>query len=153
MKLNHDYVRDILLYIENNIGYKDSSNPNSHKMIRFGKFFENDIFENYNKEELKYALELLIKEKFVECSKEPHFVDGNLMSANIIGLTWNGHALLDNIRNDTIWNAVKEKSKKIGKVSITTLASTAGTLANAMMTNPNALDNFMQGIANIKGIL
>lgn len=71
------------------------------------------------------------------------------MAADIIGLTWSGHIFLDNIRNDTIWNAVKEKSKKIGKVSITALASAAGGLANAMMTDPNALNNFLQGIDNI----
>lgn len=28
MRLNHDYVRDILLFIEKDLDYKDSSNPN-----------------------------------------------------------------------------------------------------------------------------
>ena len=149
MRLNHDYVRDILLYIEKNLDYKDSSNPSYHKEMIFGKLLADDTFCNHNKEELTYALELLIKEHFIECAKEPYFVRGSLMSADIIGLTWNGHAFLDNIRNDTIWNAVKEKSKKIGKVSITALASAAGGLANAMMTDPNALNNFLQGIDNI----
>lgn len=147
MRLNHDYVRDILLYIEKNLGYDEFYN--THKEIHHGKLLCDEHFANYDKQELTYALELLIKSGFIELAARPNIHDGNINSARIIGLTWNGHELLDNIRDDTIWNAVKEKSKKIGKVSITALASAAGGLANAMMTDPNALNNFLQGIDNI----
>lgn len=147
MRLNHDYVRDILLYIEKNLGYEEFSNM--HKEIHYGKLLCDEHFANYDKQELTYALELLIKSGFIELAARPNIHDGHINTARIIGLTWNGHELLDNIRNDTIWNAVKEKSKKIGKVSITALASAAGGLANAMMTDPNALNNFLQGIDNI----
>lgn len=149
MRLNHDYVRDILLYIEEKLNYEDSSNPAYHKNIFFGKLLTDNYFEKYDKQELTYALELLIKERFIDCEKEPYFVRGSLMSADIIGLTWNGHAFLDNIRNDTAWNAVKEKAKKVGNVSIIAMAGAAGQLATAMLTDPNALNNFLQGTTNI----
>ena len=68
----------------------------------------------FRSQELVYALELLLKEHFIECADKPYFVDGNLMTARIIGLTWSGHELLDNVRNDTVWSAVKQKAKKFG---------------------------------------
>ena len=149
MRLNHDCIRDILLYIEKKLDYEDPSNPTYHKDIFFGILLTDNYFEKYDKQELTYALELLIKEKFIDCEKEPYFVRGGLMNANIIGLTWNGHAFLDDIRNDTTWNAVKEKSKKVGSVSIMAMAGAAGQLATAMLTDPNALNNFLQGTANV----
>ena len=151
MKLNHDYVRDILLYIEENLYYEDSQSatPNKHQEISDGQLLCDDYFKNHNKQELAYALELLLQEGFIACAERPYFVKGNLQIARIIGLTWSGHTLLDNIRNDTVWNAVKQKSKRIGGVSIIALANAAGALANAMMTDPNALNNFIQGINNV----
>lgn len=150
MKLNADCVRDILLYIEENVNYEDSSNPTFHNELMFGKLLADDTFKKYNKEELTYALELLIKEHFIECAENPYFVRGALMSANIIGLTWNGYELLDNIRDNTVWGAVKAKAAKFKGLSISTLASSAKILAAALMKDPNAVKNFLQGVENIK---
>ena len=75
------------------------------------------------------------------------------MSADIVGLTWNGHQFLDNVRNDTVWNAVKEKAKQYGQFSIKTLASAAGSLSVALMNDPNAIQNFLQGVGNIVKII
>ena len=149
MRLNHDYVRDILLYIEEKLEYEDPSNPAYHEEMFFGTLLTDSYFEKYDKQELNYALELLVKERFIDCEKEPYFVRGSLMNANIIGLTWNGHAFLDNIRNDTAWNAVKEKTKKVGSASIMAMAGAAGQLATAMLTDSNALNNFLQGTVNV----
>lgn len=149
MRLNADYVRDILLYIEKNLDYKDSSNPNYHNELLFGKLIADNVFSKHNKEELTYALELLIKERFIECAKEPYFVRGNLMSADIIGLTWSGHELLDNIRDNTVWNAVKKKAAKFGGLSISALFNGAKFLGSTLMTDPNAIQNFLDGVNNI----
>lgn len=148
MRLNHDYVRDILLYIENNLDYKYDQ-TNQHKEISDGQLVCADCFKDYNKQELTYALELLIKSGFIDLASSPNIHNGNIKIARIIGLTWNGHELLDNIRNDTVWNAVKEKSKKFGRFSINTLATCAGQLTIALMTNPNAVQNFLDGVQDI----
>lgn len=148
MRLNHDYIRDILLYIENNLDYENDQ-ADKHKEITDGQLINADCFTNYNKQELTYALELLIKSGFVDLASRPNITNGNVNIARIIGLTWSGHQLLDNIRNDTVWNAVKEKSKKFGKFSINTLATCAGQLTIALMSNPNAVQNFLDGANNI----
>lgn len=145
MRLNHDYVRDILLFIESELEYEN----NQHKELMFGKLLAHDNFTKCDKDELLYALELLIQEEYINCARIPYFVRGNLMSADIIGLTWKGHELLDNVRNDTVWNAVKQKSMKFGKFSLTTLAMCAKELTFKLMDDPNAIQNFNQGIENI----
>ena len=153
MTFNYDYVRDILLFIEKNLNYEHFDKlPMNHKKIMYGKLLSDVSFDGYDKQELLYALELLIKEGYIDCLNI-RFDNGNLRSANIIGLTWNGHNLLGNIRNDTVWNAVKQKAKKVGGVSLSALANSAGTLANALLSDPNAIQNFMQGIQNIRNML
>ena len=113
--------------------------------------FPYDSLKAINKSELMYALEQLVHEKFILWAEPPCFVNGNLEFVRIIGLTSKDHDFFDNIRNDTVWNAVKEKSKKVGKVSIKAMASAAATLATAMLTDPNAVQNFMNGAQNLVG--
>ena len=114
MRLNHDYVRNILLFIEEELDYQNTKTPTYHNEISDSDLITNAKFSKCEKQELVYALELLLKEHFIECADKPYFVDGNLMTARIIGLTWSGHKLLDNVRNDTVWSAVKQKAKKFG---------------------------------------
>lgn len=154
MRLNHDYIRNILLFIEENLNYKEYTDmPSYHKTPSFAEVLSDEYFMDYNQEELLYAMELLIREKYIQCTKEPYFVNGSLMSADIVGLTWNGHQFLDNVRNDTVWNAVKEKAKQYGQFSIKTLASAAGSLSVALMNDPNAIQNFLQGVGNVVKII
>lgn len=155
MKLNHDYVRSILLFIEQNLDYEnaDSPTPSIHKEITDGKLICDSYFDKYDKQELSYALEKLLEAGFITCADKPVVRNGNLYLARITGLTFGGHEFLDNIRNDTVWGAVKELSKKIGGGSIKALASAGGMLMNAMMTDPNAFQNFVEGTKNIFQII
>ena len=143
MKLNHDCVRDILLFIEENLKY--------HEEINQSTLAKSSYFAKYNNSEVLYALELMVDEGFITCRKVVSNAMGKVSYITITGLTWSGHELLDNIRNDTAWNAVKEKTKKIGRVSIKAMASAAGTLATAMLTDPNAVQNFVNGAQNLVG--
>lgn len=151
MKLNADYVRDILLYIEKFLDYEDSQSntPYHHKEISDGKLVCDEHFKNHNKQELTYALESLIKADFINLADKPLIHDGNVMNARIIGLTWVGHELLDNIRDNTVWNAVKKKAAKFGGLSISALFSGAKFLGAKLMEDPNAIQNFMKGVENI----
>lgn len=152
MKLNPDYVRDILLYIEENTDYSTETIPPTHNELQYGKIFEDKYFEYYYKQLLTHALEILIKENYIECAEKPYFVRGNLASATIISLSYSGHELLDNIRNDTVWTVVKEKAMTVGGFSLKSLATTAGSLSVAFMTNPNALSTFKSGIEYLRSL-
>lgn len=69
--------------------------------------------------------------------------------ARIIGLTWKGHELLDSIRDNTVWNAVKKKAVKYSGLSISALSNGTKIPGSALMNNPNAIQNFLDGVNNI----
>jgi hypothetical protein len=148
MKLNHDYIRDILLFIEKELDYKNNSGF-THKEITNGQLVYNESFSKHDKDELNYALEQLIKSGYIDLASNPNIHRGNINIADIIGLTWAGHELLDNIRNDTVWNAVKKKASKFENFSISTLAASAKILTTSLMSDSNAIQNFLDGIDNI----
>ncbi len=148
MKLNHDYVRDILLYIEENLDYedKDSETPYRHKIITDSELMTDDIFKKHNKQELSNALELMIKKDYIEVTDDSNISNGVMYIAKIIGLTWKGHELLDNVRDNTVWNAVKKKAFKFGGVSLSALFNCSKTLVNRLMEDPDAVQKFLQGV-------
>lgn len=152
MKLNPDYVRDILLYIEKNVDYNTETIQPKHNELWFGKIYKDEYFKNHEKQQLTEALNTMIEEEFIECAEPPRFIRKNLISANITGLSYTGHNLLNNIRNDTVWNAVKQKAKKIGGISLSTLVSSASAVTTSLMSDPNAVQNLLNGIDNIKGM-
>ena len=155
MRLNPDYVRDILLYIEEKLDYtlSESGTPYQRKGILSGALLADDCFSKCNRQELTYALELLIKEEFIDLAFAPKIVNGNIVTARIIGLTWTGHELLDSVRDKTIWTAVKKRAAKFGGASIGVLAGAAKTVSSAMLTDPNAFQNFLAGVDNIMKML
>ena len=151
MRLNPDCVRSILLYIEERFDYTDtySSTPHIHKEMPNGDIIVDKYFENYDKQEVSYALELLIMEGYASIAGNPTITGGNLVFARVNGLTWKGHELLNNVRNNTVWNAVKTRAAKFGGMSISALLTGSQILASAMMTDPNAVQNFINGAENI----
>lgn len=152
MKLNLDCVRKILFYIEKGADYNTDGGFPIHNEIRFGELVEDEYFKKYSKSEVLYALEILLREHFIECSDGPTFYAGNIKNATIIGLSYSGHDLLDNIRNDTVWTVVKEKALTAGGFSLKSLATTAGSLSVALMTNSNALSTFKSGIEYLRSL-
>lgn len=64
-------------------------------------------------------------------------VDGHYLlgvEVAIADLTPSGHEFLANIRADTNWNKVKQKSKAIGSESLSVLAQIAGQVISTMLT-------------------
>lgn len=145
MKLNVDCIRDILLFIEKNIGYidKDDDAPMIHDEMAQIVLISQTQFYKYNNEETSRAVEVLIEEGYIKCKgKIQYTADGDLEYARVAGLSIKGYAILENLRNDTIWNAIKNRTKKVGKVSLGCLLSVSEQLAVALLTNPGAVDTF-----------
>ena len=83
MKLNPDYVRDILLYIEKNVDYNTETIPPKHNELWFGKIYKDEYFKNHEKQQLTEALNTMIEEEFIECAEPPRFIRKNLISVMI----------------------------------------------------------------------
>lgn len=104
MKLNHDCVRDLLLYLENNLEYG--------KGININKLSLNDYPQN----DLLYTAEKLTEANFINS-----VIRWNMNSAHIIvvkSITYKGHEFLDTIRDKTVWENTKSKASKFASISL-----------------------------------
>lgn len=108
MKRDMELVRGLLLLIESNETdqLKLPENIDLHKAAAHLKLIEQAGYINAS---IKYA------------DNKPYFISAKL--------TWNGHEVLDSIKNDTIWNKTKEvvasKGLELGSVTFSTLKDLA----------------------------
>ena len=108
MKLNPDCVRDILLYVEDSTDY--------HKSCCISPSSLADSLQSYPVNVVMYHLEQCCFSGYF--SKYSSDLEGNV---TIKGLSPLGHQFIDNIRNDNIWNDVKNISGKVGSKSLNAL--------------------------------
>lgn len=122
MKLNHDNVRSLLLFVEES---PTDSSRNEAELSAFAE--ENGI----SKDELIYMIERL---------KEADYIDADITYASnsvfwygIKTITWKGHEYLDNIRDPKVWKYVKNAASKVSGASLTVLGALAkDTIAKAL---------------------
>lgn len=116
MKRNWDLIRSILLKLE------------SQSEAR-GSLF--DGFTGFDSETVSYHFKLLQSAGLIEAID---YSSLNEMSLIARSLTWQGHELLDKIRNDTVWNSLKTtiKSKSLD-LSLDTIKQVAQTIISQML--------------------
>ncbi|WED44324.1 DUF2513 domain-containing protein [Legionella cardiaca] len=115
MKRNWDMIREILLRVE-------ELEPNA--LLTLESFASTE----YN--EVSYHLEILQEAGLLHGTihKTP---GGSTHNFHLIRLTWLGHDLLESIRSETTWQAIKEQlhAKNIG-MKIDTIMAIAQTLSS-----------------------
>lgn len=120
MRLNNDCIRDILLYIEDKITYKNSCIEVSSLLNDLSKYTEDEILYHINQ---IYKADLIDK---------PFYADDR---AQIISdLTWTGHQYVDNIRDNKVWKLLKEKSKTLSSISLSTMVKLAPTIIEHLLS-------------------
>jgi hypothetical protein len=137
MKINPDCIRDVLLYLEDNLFITEQNN--------FSEIPINSLYENldYTQEDIWYSVYNLNQIRFIEGRITPAGKD-KMFFCEIQNITWNGHQFLNTIRPKSIWDATKSKAKQIGGMSLSTLSMLSMSIANAVATNPD----FVQSIVD-----
>jgi len=98
MTRDWEIIRAILLRLE--------QSPTADTAVNAGDF------PNMPEQNVAYNMRLLHEEGFIDARYiESHSGDGEIMQAFARRLTNSGHELLDTIRDDTVWNQIKEKFK------------------------------------------
>ena len=97
MQRNWDVVRKILIKLEE-IGNTSS-------------FIHHDQVNGYDPEVVAYHMQLLDEAGLIKARCT--FTGGGLTAA-AQSMTWTGHEFLDQIRNDTVWNTVKNNAREKG---------------------------------------
>lgn len=155
MKLKADAVREVLLYIEDNIQYKEGfmhTEPLTHKEILIGIKRKS---KKYTEEEIKCAIEALLTSPLLDYAEKPKYVPstGDLISVKIRGLTFEGHNFVANIKSSDVWNTVKKIAGKAEDLSIKTLCSVSETVAKTWLEDPSKIIKVLQSAEALRKFL
>ena len=112
MKRDMDLIRDLLIAIENDPQFDGLSKIIPDGSSDFGITDRSD-------QEVGYHLTMLIDAGLVD--GDPTMDEMPIISK----LTWQGHDLLDSIRDSSIWGETKEGAKKAGGFSLELLSDLA----------------------------
>ena len=122
MKLNPDCMRDILIFAE--------SIPYGHQSDI--KLMCEQL--PYTYEELDYTTVKLYEAGLIDAYVGPILNHAGNTTGRINGLTFNGHQVLANIRNEKIWEPTKSIAKEIGATSIQALTQIATGVVTQIIT-------------------
>lgn len=125
MKLNHDCVRSLMLYIEENLdlGYRMEISQIS--------------LENYDTQELLYTAIKLNEAGYIT-AKVARYLNGNC-SVSVFEITWEGHKFLDTIRDSKVWSHTKSILSKLSSTSITFVSTVASQVITNLITQTFAM--------------
>lgn len=112
MILNYDLIRNILIELE--------KRTDGYRNYPWQALYEsNATFQtSYSEVAFRYHVKYLY---------DAGYVQSDVALENIIDLTPVGRDYLNNIRNDDIWHATKEKFSKIGNVTLPIVSEIAKT--------------------------
>lgn len=103
MKLNHDCIRDIMLYVE--------EHTDSHlDTVELKEILKE--YPQYNIDTLKYHSSQLHDAHFI--SRLDLYPNNGMLGK----LTWSGHEYIDNIRDKTAWQMIKEGAFDLSSMSL-----------------------------------
>ena len=117
MKLIHDCVRDVMLYVEENLEY--------NRYLRTDKMQEN--ISKYSLNDINYTCKKLDEAGYLTSEQ---YLGGEMV---VKSMTYNGHLFLDNIRDDGIWKETKSKVSKIASASLPIIQQVAVALITAKL--------------------
>ena len=120
MKLNHDTVREIILYLEDHLKLNDELDSTEI------------MLPEITVDEVAYTLLRLSEADFITIITDED-LSGNI-DIFVKSLTWKGHEFLDNIRNNNTWNKVKKVASDVGADSLSALQKIAINVISASIT-------------------
>lgn len=140
MKLNPDCVRDVLLWLEENLKINDD---NSFKIVRRSEIVNG--LPKYDEKDIYYTIYNLFQIKYIE-GTFALLPSGAPKICEIHNITWHGHQFLNNIRPITVWDATKSGAKKLGIMSMSALSTIASKVTDAIITNPAVIAKIVEQI-------
>lgn len=144
MKFSNDAMRDVLMFLEENIKYEeyDTFEYKRKTTYNINMIVDDDYFNKlfskhkYTKEELQYTIEKMIEGHILN-------ITGALDTyCQITDISFYGIQLLEKIRPETIWEKTKSIANKVGnhtlgfiedtaqKIAVTATASLIGSWSN-----------------------
>lgn len=127
MKINVDCMRDVLLYIEENLTVTLSDDEKAVECNSLDVLSVSEALSNYCREDVWYSIKMLAECDYIDVNgidTQDYFA---LMS--IDAMTYAGHKFIESIRPQTIWEKTKSIISKIGSHTLTFVEDTAQKVA------------------------
>ena len=140
MKLNPDCIRDVLLYLEENLVIEDR---NKLSVISLKQLKEN--LTQYNEDDIFYSVYNLYQIRFID-GRINDASDMKMFFCDINNITWNGHQFLNTIRPTSVSQATKKGASKLGIMSMHALSTIAMKIAEAVVTNPKVISQIIENM-------
>lgn len=148
MKLNPDCIRDVLLYLEENLSYnherQDSIEHNSITMHKISEDLHND--KGYKIDDVNYSIEKLLEIRYIIPATELRGHNNSILYCPISDISYNGHMFLGTIRPKSIWEATKSKAKQIGGMSIQSLSMISSAIMQGLASNSDFIQSIVDKI-------
>lgn len=109
MRLDYDCVRDLLMTLEELLGYGENL---GYKYIQLRKLVEVESMHPYSLDAIAYTTQRLIEAGYLNARALE--ADGGIMDILYSSMTFTGHQYLDSIRSNKVWTATKDTILKSG---------------------------------------
>ena len=120
LRLNHECIRDLLLYIEENLCYNDELEINKLSL------------KNYSNQELLYTALKLSEADYINCDNSIE-IDDDFPIVLVSSISYKGHQFLDTVRDSEVWNKTKKIVSALKSVSIEITSETAAKVINHIL--------------------
>ncbi len=151
MKFDPDCVRDVLLYLEENLSYNherlDSIEHNSITMSKIAEDLHSQ--KGYEIDNVNYSIEKLIEIKYIIPETEIRGCNNSILYCPISDISYNGHMFLNTIRPKSIWDATKEKAKQIGGMSIHSISIISSSIMQSLASNPDFIQSIVDKMNSV----
>lgn len=107
MKLNPDCIRDVLLYLEENLKISE------REFLPITLVTLEEELTQYPKEDVFYSVYNLRQIGFIEGTFKDT-ITGKMQYCNIENITYAGHQFLATVKSETIWRKTKSVVSKVG---------------------------------------
>ncbi len=148
MKLNPDCIRDVLLYLEENLSYnherQDSIEHASITMRKISEDLHNQ--KGYEIDDVNYSIEKLLEIKYIIPETQLRGHNNSILYCPISDISYNGHMFLSTIRPKSIWEATKDKAKQIGGMSIQSLSMISSAIMQGLASNTDFIQSIVDKI-------
>lgn len=125
-RLDHDCIRDIMLFIEENTTYKNTFIDMQDIIV--------GLKDKYNEDCVDYHCRLIDSAGFISSSL---YLDG---TGEFSGFSWDGHQYLDNIRDPKAWDMLKNGTIGLSSMSLEVVRDLAKELILAWGKNKLGLN-------------
>lgn len=123
MKLDQECVRDILLYMENELPM--------NAQVKISSVYDEHFKNGYSLDQVLYTASKLHEANLIQ--GVPFQFDIGLVDFVMQSISYEGHQLLDTIRDPKVWEETKNVTKKLSSVSLPVLMDVAKTIVMGKM--------------------